>query len=142
MINIKIVIIIILSWFSSISNAQSIIGEWETFDDLTGDKLSVVEIYNINDIYFGKIIHLFEDPLDSVCDQCKDDNYKKPIIGLVIIKNLIKDDDEYNEGTILDQNNGKSYKCYMELIGTNKLKLRGYIGFSILGRTQYWQRKI
>ena len=142
MINIKIVIIIILSWFSSISNAHSIIGEWDTFDVLTGDKLSVVEIYNINDIYFGKIIHLFEDSLDSVCDQCEDGDHNKPIIGLVIIKNLIKDDDEYNEGTILDPNNGKSYKCYMELIGTNKLKLRGYIGFSILGRTQYWQRKI
>ena len=142
MIKIKVVIIIFLSGFNFILNAQSIIGEWETFDDLTGDKLSVVEIYNINDIYFGKIIHLFEDPLDSVCDQCKDDNYKKPIIGLVIIKNLIKDDDEYNEGTILDPNNGKSYKCYLELIGNNKLKLRGYIGFSILGRTQYWQRKI
>jgi uncharacterized protein (DUF2147 family) len=142
MIKIKVVIIIFLSGFYSISNAQSIIGEWETFDDLTGDKLSVVEIYNINHIYFGKIIHLFEDPLDSVCDQCKDDNYKKPIIGLVIIKNLIKDDDEYNGGTILDPNNGKSYKCYLELIGNNKLKLRGYIGFSILGRTQYWQRKI
>jgi len=142
MIKIKVVIIIFLSGFYSISNAQSIIGEWETFDDLTGDKLSVVEIYNTNGIYFGKIIHLFEDPLDSVCDQCKDDNYKKPIIGLVIIKNLIKDDDEYNEGTILDPNNGKSYKCYLELIGNNKLKLRGYIGFSILGRTQYWQRKI
>lgn len=142
MIKIKVVIIIFLSGFYSILNAQSIIGEWETFDDLTGDKLSVVEIYNTNDIYFGKIIHLFEDPLDSVCDQCKDDNYKKPIIGLVIIKNLIKDDEEYNEGTILDPNNGKSYKCYLELIGNNKLKLRGYIGFSILGRTQYWQRKI
>ena len=142
MIKIKIVIIIFLSGFYSILNAQSIIGEWETFDDLTGDKLSVVEIYNTNGIYFGKIIHLFEDPLDSVCDQCKDDNYKKPIIGLVIIKNLIKDDDEYNGGTILDPNNGKSYKCYLELIGNNKLKLRGYIGFSILGRTQYWQRKI
>ena len=142
MIKIKVVIIIFLSGFYSISNAQSIIGEWETFDDLTGDKLSVVEIYNTNGIYFGKIIHLFEDPLDSVCYQCKDDNYKKPIIGLVIIKNLIKDDDEYNEGIILDPNNGKSYKCYLELIGKNKLKLRGYIGFSILGRTQYWQRKI
>jgi len=142
MINIKVAIIILLSGFYSMSNAQSIIGEWETFDDLTGDKLSVVEIYNINNIYFGKITHLFEDPLDSVCDECTDDNHNKPIVGLVIIKNLIKDDDEYNEGTILDPNNGKSYKCYLELIGDNKLKLRGYIGFSILGRTQYWQRKI
>ena len=142
MININIIVITLFTGFYSLLNAQSIIGEWETFDDLTGNKLSIVEIYNINDIYFGKITHLFEDPLDSVCDQCKNDNYNKPIVGLVIIKNLIKDDDEYNEGTILDPNNGKSYKCYLELIGDNKLKLRGYIGFSILGRTQYWQRKI
>ena len=84
---------------------------------------------------------LLENGKHSVCNQCEDDNYNKPIIGLVIIKNLIEDDGEYNDGTILDPNNGKSYKCYLELIGNNKLKLRGYIGFSILGRTQYWQRK-
>ena len=142
MININIIVITLFTGFYSLLNAQSIIGEWETFDDLTGDKLSIVEIYNINDIYFGKITYLFKDPLDSVCNQCEDDNYNKPIIGLVIIKNLIEDDGEYNNGTILDPNNGKSYKCYLELIGNNKLKLRGYIGFSILGRTQYWQRKI
>ena len=142
MININIIVITLFTGFYSLLNAQSIIGEWETFDDLTGDKLSIVEIYNINDIYFGKITYLFKDSLDSVCNQCEDDNYNKPIIGLVIIKNLIEDDGEYNDGTILDPNNGKSYKCYLELIGNNKLKLRGYIGFSILGRTQYWQRKI
>jgi|TARA_B110000495_G_scaffold200168_1_gene214879 uncharacterized protein (DUF2147 family) len=142
MININIIVITLFTGFYSLLNAQSIIGEWETFDDLTGDKLSIVEIYNINDIYFGKITYLFKDSLDSVCNQCEDDNYNKPIIGLVIIKNLIEDDGEYNNGTILDPTNGKSYKCYLELIGNNKLKLRGYIGFSILGRTQYWQRKI
>jgi uncharacterized protein (DUF2147 family) len=141
MINIKIIIITIFTGFYSLLNAQSIIGEWETFDDVTGNKLSIVEIYKKNDNYFGTITYLFEDPLDSVCNQCEDDNYNKPIIGLVIIKNLIEDDGEYNDGTILDPNNGKSYKCYLELIGSNKLKLRGYIGFSILGRTQYWQRK-
>ena len=142
MININIIVITLFTGFYSLLNAQSIIGEWETFDDLTGNKLSIVEIYNINDIYFGKINYLFKDHLGSVCNQCEDDNYNKPIIGLVIIKNLIEDDGEYNNGTILDPNNGKSYKCYLELIGNNKLKLRGYIGFSILGRTQYWQRKI
>tara|TARA_R110000787_G_scaffold60220_10_gene136605 strand:+ start:12858 stop:13277 length:420 start_codon:yes stop_codon:yes gene_type:complete len=138
----KIILITIIIGFYSLLNAQSIVGEWETFDDVTGDKLSVVEIYKNNDKYFGKITHLFEDPLDSVCDKCEDYNYNRPIIGLVIIENLIEDDDEFNDGTILDPKNGKSYKCYLELEGKNKLKLRGYIGFSILGRTQYWQRKI
>lgn len=128
--------------FCSLLNAQSIIGEWETFDDKTGDKLSVVEIYKIGDNYFGKIIHLFEDPMDSVCEQCEGDNFNKPVVGLVIIEDLIEDGDEFNEGSILDPKNGKTYKCYLELEENNKLKLRGYIGFSLLGRTQYWQRKI
>ncbi|MCF6306945.1 MAG: DUF2147 domain-containing protein [Flavobacteriaceae bacterium] len=124
------------------TNAQSIVGEWETFDDKTGDKLSVVEIYKISNKYFGKITKLYEDPSDSVCEKCEDKNKDKPIIGLVILNNLEEDDDEYNNGTILDPNNGETYKCYIELITKNKLKLRGYIGFSIIGRTQYWQRKI
>ena len=142
MINMKTIFLVFFMCFYSLLNAQSILGEWETFDDITGDKLSVVEIYKNKNKYFGKIIHLFEDPLDSVCDKCDGENKNKPIIGLVIINNLIEDDDEYNDGTILDPNNGKYYKCYLELENNNKLKLRGYIGFSLLGRTQYWQRKI
>ena len=142
MINMKNIVFVIFIGFCTFLNAQSIVGEWETFDDVTGDKLSVVEIYKDDNKFFGKITHLFEDPLDSVCDKCEGDNNNKPIIGLVILENLIEDEDEFNEGTILDPNNGKSYKCYLELEDNNKLKLRGYIGFSILGRTQYWQRKI
>ena len=124
------------------TNAQSIIGEWETFDDKTGDKLSIVEIYKTNEKYFGKITKLYEDSSDLVCEKCEGDNKNKPIIGLVVLNDLEDDDDEYNNGTILDPNNGETYKCYIELINENKLKLRGYIGFSIIGRTQYWQRKI
>ena len=138
----KNITLLLFICFFSLLNAQSIIGEWETFDDVTGDKLSVVEIYKKGGNYFGKIIHLFEDPIDSVCDQCEGDNFNKPVIGLVIIEDLIEDGDEFNEGTILDPKNGKTYKCYLELEENNKLKLRGYIGFSMLGRTQYWQRKI
>ena len=125
-----------------LTNAQSIIGEWETFDDKTGDKLSVVEIYKTNNQFFGKITKLYEDSSDSICDQCEDENKNKPIIGLVVLQNLEADEDEYNNGTILDPNNGETYKCYIKLINKNKLKLRGYIGFSLIGRTQFWQRKI
>ena len=63
------------------------------------------------------------------------------IKGLVIIEDIKKDGDEYNDGTILDPENGKEYKCYLELEEPNKLKVRGYLGFSLLGRTQYWIRK-
>jgi len=52
-----------------------------------------------------------------------------------------KDGDEFNGGTILDPENGKTYKCYLELLSKNKLKVRGFLGFSVFGRTQYWIRK-
>ena len=137
----KNIIFIITLCFYSILNAQSIVGEWETYDDETGSKTSVVEIYKEEDKYFGKIVNLYEDPIDSVCEECKGKNKDKPVIGLIIIENLKVDEDEYNSGTILDPKNGKTYKCQLELIEKNKLKLRGYIGFSLFGRTQYWIRK-
>ena len=58
----------------------------------------------------------------------------------MIIKGLEKDGDEYNDGKILDPQSGKLYKCLIELENADKLKVRGYIGFSLIGRTQYWHR--
>jgi len=135
-------IFILLLMICGLINAQTIVGEWETFDDKTGDKLSVVEIYKTNDKYFGKISHLYEDDLNIICEKCEGKNKNKKVVGLVVLENLELDDDEYNNGTILDPNNGEYYKCYVELINENKLKLRGYIGISLIGRTQYWHRKI
>ena len=77
---------------------------------------------------------------NSVCDKCEGENKGKPVSGMVIMKDLEKDGDEYNGGTILDPESGSVYKCYIKLVEDDKLKLRGYIGFAALGRTQYWFR--
>jgi len=132
---------LILLIITSITNAQSIIGEWETFDDKTKEKKSIVEIYKEGDTYFGKILETFTGETNEVCNQCIGEKYNQPIIGLVIIENLIQDVDEYNSGSILDPENGETYKCYLELETNNKLKVRGFIGVSLFGRTQYWTRK-
>ncbi|MBV1922932.1 MAG: DUF2147 domain-containing protein [Flavobacteriaceae bacterium] len=137
----KFIIFILTVCFCTFLNAQSIVGEWETYDDESEKKTSVVEIYKEKNKYFGKIVNLYEDSLDSICEECKGINKDKPVIGLIIIENLKKDEDEFNNGTILDPKNGKTYKCQIELIENNKLKLRGYIGISLFGRTQYWLRK-
>jgi uncharacterized protein (DUF2147 family) len=137
----KKIYILVVMMIGFYANAQSIVGEWETFDDKTGTKLSIVEIYESNDKYYGMITKLYEDSSDLVCEKCEGKNKNKPIIGLVVLNDLEDDDDEYNNGTILDPNNGEIYKCYIELINENKLKLRGYIGITAIGRTQYWQRK-
>ena len=123
------------------AKAQTIIGQWETFDDITKEKKAVIEIYKTNNLYFAKIIENFIGENNALCENCKGQKKDKPIIGLVIIENIKKNGDEFNEGIILDPENGETYKCYLKLINNDKLKVRGFLGFSIFGRTQYWSRK-
>ena len=121
--------------------AQSVLGKWKTIDDNTGVAKSIVEIYEQDGKVYGKVAEILnEDRVDAVCTECEGDDKDKPILGLVIIRGLEKDGDEYNDGKILDPESGTLYKCYIELEEPNKLKVRGYVGFSLLGRTQYWLR--
>ncbi|MBU1099084.1 MAG: DUF2147 domain-containing protein [Bacteroidetes bacterium] len=121
---------------------ESIIGKWKTIDDETGKEKSVVEIYQKNDgKYYGKIIKLFrkegEDP-DPVCDKCDEDDarYNKKILGMEIVTALEKNEDnEYEDGEILDPKKGKVYDCKL-WIENGKLQVRGYVLF--FHRTQEW----
>ena len=121
-------------------NGQTIIGQWETYDDKTKEKTAVIEIYQTDNLYFGKIVKSFSLEKNALCENCKGINKNKPIIGLVVIENIKKDGNEFNGGTVLDPDNGETYKCNLKLIN-NKLEVRGYLGFSLFGRTQYWVRK-
>lgn len=121
--------------------SQSIIGQWETYDDKTNEKKAVIEIYEINNSYFAKIVKNYVRDENAVCDKCEGDKKNTLILGLVIIEDIKKNDEEYENGTILDPESGDVYKCYLKLVEKNKLKVRGFIGFSLLGRTQYWLRK-
>lgn len=121
--------------------SQSVIGKWKTIDDETGQAKSIVEIFEQNGKVYGKVIEILDvEHKKSLCTNCTGLDKNKPILGLTVIKGLIKDEDEYNSGKILDPKNGKLYKCYITLENKDKLKVRGYIGFSLLGRTQYWYR--
>ena len=122
-------------------NAQEVFGKWKTIDDNTGVAKSIVEIYEKDGKVFGKVIEILKkDRADALCTECEGADKDKPIQGLVIIRGLEKDGDEYNDGRILDPESGTLYKCYIELEEPNKLKVRGYVGISLLGRTQYWVR--
>jgi uncharacterized protein (DUF2147 family) len=121
--------------------AQGVFGKWRTIDDKTGLEKSIVEIYERDGRVYGKVVEiLIEGREDTKCMNCEGEDEDKPILGLEVIKGLKKDGDEYNSGKILDPENGKLYKCYIELEEDDKLKVRGYIGFSLIGRTQYWYR--
>jgi uncharacterized protein (DUF2147 family) len=122
-------------------HSQSVIGKWKTIDDETGEAKSIVEVFSKSGKIYAKVIEIL-DPANknSVCKKCSGGDKNKSILGLTIIKGLSKDGSEYNSGEILDPKNGKLYKCALSLESKDKLKIRGYIGFSLLGRTQYWHR--
>lgn len=132
--------ILFIMTLSFTTHGQSIIGQWETFDDDTKEKKAIIEIYKRNNLFFAKIVESYVSEKNAICETCTGTKKGKPIIGLVIIENIKKDEAEFNGGTILDPENGKTYKCYLELIDNNKLKVRGYLGFSVFGRTQYWHK--
>ncbi len=137
----KVPLLLLLLTLPLATIAQNITGEWETYDDVTQEKKALIEIYETKGRYFAKIVKSYVSDPNEICSECKGHKKGKPIAGLVIIENLKEDGDEFNGGTIMDPENGKTYKCYLELQDDGKLKVRGYLGISLLGRTQYWRRK-
>jgi uncharacterized protein (DUF2147 family) len=122
-------------------HGQSLIGKWKTIDDETGKEKSVVEIYEKNGKYFGRINELLlPEDKGKNCVECKGEDKNKPIQGLTFLKEMKKDGKEYTGGTILDPKNGKSYKCTISFKDSNTLNVRGFLGISLLGRNQTWVR--
>ena len=80
----------------------------------------------------------------AACDKCKGDLKDKPVVGMRILWDLKKDKKEKNEwsdGRIMDPDNGETYRCYIGVQdGGKKLKVRGYLGIALFGRTQYWRK--
>ncbi|MCT3734793.1 DUF2147 domain-containing protein [Elizabethkingia anophelis] len=136
----KIIFSLVAVFFSVLSYAQ-IEGKWKTIDDETGKPKSIVEIFKKSDgKYYGKVIQLLIKAADPNCSGCKDDRKDKPILGMEVIRGLSKDGSEFTKGTITDPKNGKTYKCTIKKEGEDKLNVRGYIGFSALGRSQTWYK--
>lgn len=135
----KIIFSFVALLFATFSYAQ-IEGKWKTIDDETGQAKSIVEIFKKTDgKYYGKVSQLLIKPANANCVDCKDDRKNKPILGMEIIRGLKKEGNEFTGGTITDPKTGKTYKCTITKDGT-KLNVRGYVGFSLIGRTQTWNQ--
>ena len=118
--------------------ADDIIGTW-----LTGNKKANIQIYKTGDKYYGKLVWIKEPNENGKpkLDKNNSDANKRnmPLLGIVNLNNFVFDDDEWTDGTIYDPENGKVYSCTMTLEG-GKLHVRGYIGISLIGRTDVWER--
>lgn len=133
----------LLTGFASAEEADAILGQWYTDPE---KKDVVVEFYKDNDVYSGKIVWMKnpkeDDGTDKVDKENPDEARKNdPILGLNLAKGFsYKGSNKWAGGTIYDPNNGKTYKCKIALKGDD-LKVRGFIGVSLLGRTAHWLRK-
>lgn len=127
----------------SAPDLQSPVGLWKTVDDKTGMPRALVRVYLQDGKYFGKIEQSFTPGAEHrVCSVCTDERKDQPIIGLLIIRNVTLRDGDYGGGDILDPDSGSVYRCKFHLErGGTVLVVRGYIGFSLLGRSQTWQRQ-
>ncbi|MBK8701192.1 MAG: DUF2147 domain-containing protein [Saprospiraceae bacterium] len=120
---------------------HKITGVWKNIDDEDGKEKSHIEIYESKGMLRARVTKLLEGATVKTCGKCKGNNKDKPLEGMEILWDLKKvSDTEYEEGFILNPKNGKVYDCFISLEDKDKLKVRGYLGVSMFGKTQYWYR--
>lgn len=128
--------------FLPVAIAQTPVGIWTTIDDKTGKKRAEVRL-NVSDSgeLTGTIIHVYSQKGDTgVCQNCPGELKGKPIEGLEVLWGLKeKKHGIWTDGHVLDAKSGKIYHAKMTLKG-NRLYMRGFVGLSMLGRTQIWVR--
>lgn len=122
--------------FSISAVAQSITGTWKTIDDKTGNPVSHIKITEKDGKFYGRIIKLLPDATITHCNECDGEKQGKPLEGLQVLWELEPHKDYWSYGKILDPASGKTYKCSVWLEENNTLKVRGYIGISLFGRSQ------
>jgi len=117
-------------------------GLWTTFSDSTGKPEGLVQIEERDGEFVGTVVKIFSatEP-NPVCDQCEGELKNRPVVGMTILRGLRGLGGEYDGGTILDPDEGRTYRCSTRLLdGGRKLEVRGYVGISLIGRTQVWAR--
>jgi uncharacterized protein (DUF2147 family) len=116
------------------------VGLWKTVDDHTGQEKSLVRISESGGVVSGRVEKLLHPSKPNpVCDKCRDARQGKPIVGLAIIEGLRQHGEVWEDGKILDPENGKIYTVRLKPVdGGKTLEVRGYIGPFF--RTQTWSR--
>jgi len=125
------------------SETPTAAGVWQQVGD-DGNVGALVTITEENGVFVGRLSHLYLGPDDDpnpICTECPGDRRNQPLLGLVFIEEMKQSGLDYEDGKILDPESGKIYSANMHLSpdGT-KLNVRGYLGLSIFGRSQTWNR--
>ena len=135
--------------YGQTGKGDKVCGIYYAADPVNGEGSQILIYKNKSGKYEGRIIWMQipnkpngEPRRDAKCPDA--DKRNQPIVGLVIVKNFVynENDDQWQNGTIYDPASGNSYRGYMKLEADGKtLKVRGYLGFSLLGKTVIWTRE-
>lgn len=139
MIRITLFLTCFLAVFT-VGSAQSVAGVWKTIDDETKEAKSHVQLYEADGKLYGKVVKLLKSAPDKLCDKCPGERKNQPVLGMIVVVNLVKKDGFWQSGDILDPEKGKWYGCklWQKDGDPNTLVVRGSIG--PFYRTQYWYR--
>ena len=123
------------------THLASPVGLWQPLDS-SGKPLGLIRIFETNGLYYGRIEPTSpHDDRNARCTRCTDDRHDQPIIGLLLLRHLKAENGEYAGGDILDPDTGRIYGCTLRLTdGGREAVMRGFLGISLLGRSQTWRR--
>lgn len=117
--------------------------QWQTIDDKTGEKKAVIQLTESGGKVSGKIIKVLnKEKADALCTKCPGSLKNKPVEGLQILSGLKADGNkQWSDGKLVDPESGKTYSGKLTLSDNGQsLKLRGFVGTPVFGRSQTWQR--
>ena len=119
---------------------QNAVGLWQVVNS-DGSPGGKVETYLENGKLFGRVTEVRpgRTPKD-VCDKCSGEFKNQLILGMVNMRNFHPEGDDWVDGTVVDPENGKEYKGKIWAVNKDTLRMRGFIGISLLGRTETWTR--
>ena len=125
------------------SACAAVSGVWQSVDENTHKATSIVKIFKSGTKnYSGKILYLYpQKDLKRTCYHCPSPYTNQKVVGMTFITGLVKTSQNfYDHGTIIDPKSGDEYSLNITQLSKDKIKLRGYLGFPLFGRTQYWNR--
>jgi len=138
-----LVLLISVSAATQIYANSAIDGQWKTIDDKTKLPKSIIEIFTKDGKVSAKVLRVLNpDTPNPICSRCKDERKDQPIEGMTIMWGLsAKTNGKWSGGKILDPKKGKIYQVKLRSIEQGqKLKVRGFLGTALIGRTQIWER--
>jgi uncharacterized protein (DUF2147 family) len=141
MLKLSLLLFGLLSSFITKAN-DGIIGIW-----MCSSGKAKVEIYKVQDKFFGRIINLKEptNKYGALKSDIKNPDKKqqsKPIVGLVVLRDLLysKEYNYWKDGSIYNPDDGRNYKCIIKLTDKDTMEVRGFVGFACFGKTQTLHR--